>query len=183
MRGTDRILETWRGLDRTGRLRVGYALIALLALAVAWTALSARVDALEKQRAARESVLRELMPLKLSYKAARQASERLAGQVATLRPDDSPARIIDEIGIRGKSLKIVPAKGEDRPGFTEEAADVRIDGLTMNDALNLLYRLEKGGRPLVLRKANLRVRFDDPARCDLALTMALLRPAPQQQGR
>jgi general secretion pathway protein M len=57
---------------------------------------------------------------------------------------------------------------------------VRIDGLTANEAINLIYRLEKGIRPLSVKKANLRVRFDDPSRFDLALTVALLKPAPGQ---
>jgi hypothetical protein len=30
----------------------------------------------------------------------------------------------------------------------------------------------------VVKKANLRVRFDDPSRFDLALTIALLKPLP-----
>jgi general secretion pathway protein M len=62
----------------------------------------------------------------------------------------------------------------------EDAADVKIDGLTANEAINLIYRLEKGNRPLLLKKANLRVRFDDPSRLDLVLTIALLKPAPGQ---
>lgn len=180
MRLLEQITESWANLDQQTRLRAGYWVVIVLALAVGWSALSARVAALEKKLAAREAVLKELLPLKMQYKAARLSSDRLAGQVSTLRPDDTPAKIIDEIGIRGKAGKIAPAKGDDRPGFVEDASDVRIDGLTVNEALNLIYRLEKGGRPLLLKKCNLRLRFDDPARCDLALVMALLKPAPAQ---
>jgi general secretion pathway protein M len=100
--------------------------------------------------------------------------------MASLRPDDSPAKIIEETGIKGKSVKITPLKGEDRPGFIEDAADIRIEGLTLNEAVNLLYRLEKGSRPLVIKKSNLKVRFDDPSRSDLTLILALLKPAPGQ---
>jgi general secretion pathway protein M len=55
---------------------------------------------------------------------------------------------------------------------------VRIEGLTANEAINLIYRLEKGSRPMVVKKANLRVRFDDPSRFDLSMIVALLKPAP-----
>ena len=72
----------------------------------------------------------------------------------------------------------MPLKSEDRPGFTEDAADIRIEGVTLNEAINLLYRLEKGSRPLVIKKSNVRVRFDDPSRSDLTLILALLKPAP-----
>ena len=180
MKLLEMVRDMWQDLDSRMRLWIGYALIALLAAAVGWSALSAKVDALEKKRTAREAVLKDLLPLKAAYQSARQASDQLSGRIASLRPDDSPAKIIEDTGIKGKSVKIVPLKGEERSGFTEDAADIRIEGLTLNEAVNLLYRLEKGSRPLVIKKYNLRTRFDDPSRCDLTLVMALLRPAPGQ---
>ena len=180
MKPLEMLRDAWQDLDGRTRLWIGYALIAVLAAAVGWSALSAKVAVLEKKRTARETVLKELMPLKATYLSARQASDQLKGRIATLQPDDSPAKIIEDTGIKGKSVKIVPIKGEERSGFTEDAADIRIEGLTLNEAVNLLYRLEKGSRPLVIKKYNLRTRFDDPSRCDLTLVLALLRPAPGQ---
>lgn len=176
MKPLEILSDNWQGLDSRTRLMCGYALIILLAAAVGWSLLDAKTQVLEKKRVARETVLKELMPLKVSYQNVRQSSDQLNGRMASLRPDDSPAKIIDEIGIKGKSIKIAPLKGEDRSGFIEDAADVRIEGLTMNEAINLLYRLEKGSRPLVIKKSNMRIRFDDPSKCDLSLNMALLRP-------
>jgi general secretion pathway protein M len=180
MRLLELISQSWQDLDSRTRLWCGYALIALLAAAVGWSALSSKVQGLEKKRAVRETVLKEMLPLKITYQSARQTSDQLTGRIASLRPDDSPAKIIEDIGIKGKSVKIAPLKGEDRPGFIEDVADIRIEALTLNEAVNLLYRLEKGSRPLVIKKSNLRVRFDDPSRCDLSLVLALLRPAPGQ---
>lgn len=174
------IRDSWQALGDRTRLWCGYALIVLLAAAVGWSALSAKVQALEKKRAARETVLKDLLPLKVAYLSARQSSDQLSGRIASLRPDDSPAKIIDDIGIKGKAVKIVTLKGEERGSFTEDVADIRIDALTLNEAINLLYRLEKGSRPLVIKKCNLRVRFDDPSRSDLSLILALLRPSAAQ---
>lgn len=180
MKPLEMIRDRWQDLDSRTRLWVGYAMIAVLAVAVGWSALSAKVAALEKKRAARETVLKELLPLKMTYMAARQSSDQLKGRMASLLPEDSPAKIIEDTGIKGKSVKIAPLKGEERSGFIEDAADIRIEGLTPNEAVNLLYRLEKGSRPLVIKKYNLRTRFNDPSRCDLSLVLALLRPAPGQ---
>ncbi len=170
--------DFWRDLDSRTRLTAGYVLIALLAVFMGWSALAGRTAALEQKRKAREAVLKELLPLKALYRTDKQSTDALAGHVASVRPDDSPAKIIDEIGIKGKGVKISPLKGEEHNGMVEDVADVRIDGLTANEAINLIYRLEKGNRPVLLKKANLRVRFDDPSRLDLALTIALLKPAP-----
>lgn len=180
MRPLEIIRDFWQDLDGRTRLWIGYALILLLAASVGWSALSGKVQALEKKRSAREAVLKDLLPLKVKYLSARQSSDQLNGRIASLRPDDSPAKLIEETGIKGKSIKIVPLKGEDRSGFVEDAADIHIEGLTLNEAVNLLYRLEKGNRPLVIKKSNVRVRFDDPSRCDLSLILALLKPAPGQ---
>ncbi len=180
MRFLTNALDGWRVLDSRSKLRAGYVLIALLAVALAWSALSGKTAQLERKRSAREAVLKELLPLKIAYRAAKQSSDRITSKMSGVRPDDSPAKIIDEIGIKGRSLKISQVKGDERTGILEDAADVRIEGLTANEALNLLYRLEKGGRPVMLKKTSLRVRFDDPSRFDLFFTMALLKPAPGQ---
>jgi general secretion pathway protein M len=178
MRYLANLADVWRSLDTRSRLWSGYALIALLAVILGWSALAAKTTELERKRAARETVLKELLPLKVAYRSARMTADQLAGRMAVLRPDDTPAKIIEEIGIKGKGVKMTPLKGEERSGFIEDAADVRIDGLTANETVNLIYRIEKGSRPVTIKKANLRVRFDDPARFDIALTMALLKPVP-----
>lgn len=180
MRPLEIVRNLWQDLDSRTRLTLGYVLIVLLAAAVGWSALSARTEALARKRAAREAVLKELLPLKIAYLTARQSSDQLKARMASLRPDDSPAKIIEDTGITGKSVKVVPLKGEERSGFIEDAADIRIDGLTLNEAINLLFRLEHGGRPLIIKKCNIRIRFNDPSLCDLSLVMALLKPAPGQ---
>ena len=178
MRYLDTLVDRWRNLDHRSRLWIGYGLIALLAVSLAWSALAAKTTELERKRVAREAVLKELLPLKVAYGSAKMTSDQLLGRMAMLRPDDTPAKIIEETGIKGKGVKITPIKGEERSGILEDAADVRIEGLNANEMVNLIYRLEKGSRPVTIKKANLRVRFDDPSRFDLTLTVALLKPAP-----
>lgn len=174
------ITDIWNDLDSQSRLRAGVAVALLLAVGLLWSFASARVAGLERKRLARETVLKELLPLTVAYRSARQSADQLTGRLVLVRPDDSPARIIEETGIKGKGVKVTPVKGEERSGMQEEAAEVRIEGLTANESINLLYRLEKGSRPLTIRKAGLKARFDDPSRFDLSLTVALLKPAAGQ---
>jgi general secretion pathway protein M len=180
MRLSPVLVDTWRDLDSRHRLWCGYTLIALLAIVMGWSALATRTTQLERKRAAREAVLNELLSLKVAYRTAKASSDMQIGRAAAVRPDDTPAKIVEEIGFKGKGIKISPLKGEERSGFIEDTADVRIEGLTANETVNLLYRLEKGSRPVMLKKTNLRVRFDDQSRLDLALVIALLKPAPGQ---
>ena len=175
------LAEKYRTMDSQLRLRIGITIAVLLVLAVLLSAFYRQIGTLQKKRAAREADVVEMLQLKQRYQEAKTASQKLENRMATASPDDSPARLIEEIGIKGKNSQIRPIKGEDRGSYIEDAADVRIDALSANEAINLLYRLEKGPKPVVIKKALLKTRFDDPSRLDLALTIALLKPAPQGQ--
>ncbi|MRR38221.1 general secretion pathway protein GspM, partial [bacterium] len=132
-----RMRDACGAMDSQTRLRWGYALIALLALAVAFSAVHDRIALLEKKRLQREADLVEMMGLKHRFLEARTVSQRLSNRLGAIRPDDTPAKIIEETGIRGKSTRITPVKGEERGGFVEDAAEVKIEGLTANEAVNL----------------------------------------------
>lgn len=177
----DRLKEQYESMDQRTRLYWGAGISLVLLVIILYTTLNERISVLEKKRKARENDLVEMLALKQRFLAAKLTSQRFAGRLAGVRADDSPAKIIEEIGIKGKSSKITPLKSEERGGFTEDSAEVKLDGLTLNESVNLLYRLEKGTRPVLVKKANLKTRFDDPALLDLTLTIALLKPASKGQ--
>jgi len=164
-------------LDPRTRLRWGVGIAGILFAIILLGAVNGRIAALEKKRRARETDLMEMMTLKQRFLSARLAAHRFGGRMPGGGGGDTPAGIIEEIGIKGKSSRITPVKGEDG----EDVAEVKLEGLTANEAVNLLYRLEKGGRPVVVKKANMKTRYDDPSRLDLILTIAVLKPAPQGQ--
>ncbi|MSM40187.1 MAG: general secretion pathway protein GspM [Geobacter sp.] len=171
------LMEWFRELDPRVRLRFGIGCALLLAVTLLYSLANDQVRRLEKKRAGNEAAVAELLVLQQRYREARTASQKITNRLAAVRPDDSPARIIEEIGIKGKSLQIRPLKAEERGAFLEDAAEVRMDGLTLNETINLLYRIEQGSRPVTIRKVLLKSRFDDPARLDLTLTMALQKTA------
>ncbi|WP_136515795.1 general secretion pathway protein GspM [Geomonas edaphica] len=172
------MISMLQGLDSTIRQRIGVALAVLLAIVVALSAINSRITALEHKRAAREADIGEMMRLKLRYQEANAGAQRMANRLMATRPDDSPAKIIEETGIKGRGSQIKPVKGDDIPGYVEDAAEVRMEGLSANEAVNLIYRLEKGTRPVTVKKALIKQRFDDPSKLDVALTIALIKPAP-----
>jgi general secretion pathway protein M len=173
--------EQYHRLGSRDRLRVGIAIAALLLLAILLTAANDRIGRIKKRLAAREAAVVEMLVLKRRYQEANAVAQRLTNRLAATRPDDSPAKLIEEIGIKGKGTQIKPLKGEERGGYLEDAAEIKMEGLSVNEAVNLLFRLEKGAKPVVIKKASLKTRFDDPARLDLTLTVALLKAAPQGQ--
>jgi len=174
----EEIIATLQALDSRTRQRIGMLLAAVLIVVIALSAANSRISALERKRAARESDLAEMMRLKLRYQSANAGAQRLSNRLLATKADDSPAKIIEEIGIKGRGSQIKPVKGEEIPGYVEDAAEVKIEGLSANEAANLIYRLEKGARPVTVKKALIKQRFDDPSKVDIALTVALIKPAP-----
>jgi general secretion pathway protein M len=171
--------DWYHHLDSQIRLRIGIGIALLLFLAILFSMANDRIDRLHKKLAAREADIAEMLVLKQRYLEANSTAQKLANRLTATRADDSPAKIIDEIGIKGKGSQIRPLKGEEQGGYLEDAAEVKLDGLTLNETVNLLFRLEKGARPVVIKKALFKTRFDDPSRLDLTLNVALLKTAPQ----
>lgn len=168
-------------MEPAARLKAGYFMAAVLLLAIFYSALHDRIVKLEKKRVSREADLTEMMLLKQRHRDASAGAQKLSNRLSAVAADDSVAKMIDEIGIKGKNSQIKPLKGEDRPGFIEDAAEVKIEGISANEAVNLIFRLEKGGRPVVIKKANLKTRYDDPAKLDVTLNIALLKPASPER--
>jgi general secretion pathway protein M len=172
------LMASFERMDKGVRLKAGMALAAILMVAIIASALNDRIKALSRKRAVREGEIAEMLVLKQRYLEAASNSQRLANRMAATRPDDSPAKIFEEIGIKGKNSQIKPLKGEDRANFVEDAAELRVEGVTGNELVNLIYRLEKGPRPLLVKKTLIKNRFDDQSRFDVTLTVALLKAAP-----
>lgn len=173
--------DHFNAMEPAARLKIGGAIAALLLLAIIYSALHDRIRKLELRRVSREASLTELMLLKQKHREASSGAQKLANRLAAVTADDSPAKLLEEIGIKGKSMQLKPLKGEERTGYLEDAAEVRIEGLSANEMVNLLHRLEKGAKPVVIKRANLKTRYDDPAKLDLTLNIALLKRAPQEK--
>lgn len=165
-------------LDAPVRLRILTGIAVLLLVAIAHSAVERRIDTLARKRAAKEKVLAQLVPLRQRYREASQGARALEARLASLSPEDSIGSIVEGTGIRGKNSQIRSLPSSDRG---VERGEVKIDSLTANELVNLLHRLEYGPKPVSIGRAAIKVRFDDPSRLDLALTVTLMRP--QQGGK
>lgn len=179
MRYLSLLQHHFHDLNRETKLVIGGAVAIVLLVGIVIMAINAEVRKLSKKRQLRESDLVQLMTLQQRYMAAKAVSSRLSNRLASTRADDSPGKMIEEIGIKGKSSQITPVKGERLGNLVEDSAEVKLEALTANEAVNLLYRLENGTRPVIIKKACFKTRFDDPSRVDVGLTIALLKSAPQ----
>lgn len=176
-----RIYERFRDLDETRRLQLLTGCAILIALVLIYTLAQNRVKRLELRRASRETEAGEMLILKQRYRDASATVANSAGLLASVRSGDTVAGLIEAIGIKGGGVQIKPlGPGEKATVSSGESAEVKIDRLTVNEAVNLLYRLEQGGWPVTVSRALIKTRFDDPARVDITLTVTLHKPAARR---
>lgn len=173
----DRLKESLTTMDAGLRrlLITGLASIALFILCYAL--LSGHLANLERKLVSRESTLKELMPLQQRYKEVSGDAQRLTNRLSAVTAEDSPVSVIEQSGIVAKAgIQAKPLPRQEKNGSLEEQAEVSLAGLNLNEAVNLLHRLEYGAKPVTVRKAVIRSRFSDPSKLDLTLTVGLLRP-------
>jgi general secretion pathway protein M len=181
MKRLDFLRDAFREMDSRTRTRWGIGIALILLLAIVYTSVTGAISGLSRKRVAREADLMELMLLKQRYLNLKKESERLANRLAAVKADDSPGRVMEEAGFKGKPVQIRPLKGEERGGLQEEQAEMKLEGLTANELVNLLHRLEKGSKPVILKKLLVKTRFDDPAKLDVTLTLALIKAAQPEK--
>jgi general secretion pathway protein M len=175
-----RIYEQFYELNEKRRLQLLVGCAVFIALVLLYTMSLERVKRLELRRATRETEIKEMLLMKQRYRDAFAAAGATSNLLAAVRSGETVAGLIDETGIKGGGVQIKPLKPEEKQGVAEESAEVRIDRLTLNEVVNLLYRLEQGGRPVSVKRVLLKARFDDPSRVDLSLVVALQKPAGQR---
>jgi general secretion pathway protein M len=173
----ERLREFWLDLDdRSRRLLTGVGFAVVLVI-IMLAFFEQRIDSLQKRLTSRERDLAEMMILRQRYREAKSGSDAMANRLAAIRGDDTPARIVEETGIRGGGVRVTPLKSEEAAGLRIDLAEARFESLTPNEVVNLLHRLEYGQRAVVVNRAVVKTRFNDPSRLDLLLTVGLVRPA------
>lgn len=176
MNRLQQVKDSLQSLSAEGRRNLLVVVAVILLLAVVYGSVSQHVTSLDRKKRGREQVLTELMQLRQRYQVASAESARLANRMAAVTATDTPASILEQTGLvpkGGLEMKPLPFKGEG--AIREDGAVLTVSGIRLNETVNLLYQIEQGAKPLIIRKGLLRTRFNDPSRLDITLTATLLR--------
>ena len=82
--------------------------------------------------------------------------------------------IVSSLGIKGK-LKSVKGLGsrEIRGPMTEESAEVQVERVSMNELVNIFYRMGEAPVVLSVKRATMKKAFENPELLDVTMTIAL----------
>jgi len=82
--------------------------------------------------------------------------------------------IVSSLGIKGK-LKAVKGLGsrEIKGPMTEESAEVQMEKVSMNELVNIFYRIGEAPVILSVKRATMKKSFENPELLDVTMTIAL----------
>jgi len=108
----------------------------------------------------------------------------LKGQVDVVEQKTTPLQtkgiatvfddIVSSLGIKGK-LKAVKGLGsrEIKGPMTEESAEVQLEKVSMNELVNMFYRIGEAPVILSVKRAAMKKSFENPELLDVTMTLAL----------
>jgi hypothetical protein len=108
----------------------------------------------------------------------------LKGQVDVVEQKPAPSQakgianvlddIVSSLGMKGK-LKAVKGLGsrEIKGPMTEESAEVHLERVSMNELVNMFYRIGEAPAILSVRRTTMKKSFENPELLDVTMTIAL----------
>lgn len=128
------------------------------------------VDTLKSKRNELSLLTTEFSALKVQVDVVEQKTiPSQAKGIASVLDD-----IVSSLGIKGK-LKAVKGLGsrEIKGLMTEESAEVQLEKVSMNELVNIFYRIGEAPVILSVKRAMMKKSFENPELLDVTMTIAL----------
>lgn len=84
--------------------------------------------------------------------------------------------IFKSIGLQQKIKSVKSTGVKEKKYSSEEEADVSVEKVTMNEMVNILYRMENAPMILSVRRTSIRTSFENPSLLNITMTVALIKP-------
>jgi len=184
-------MEIIKGIDLRARLNIeslreavsrhaayvwiGLFILALSAFMVITNAIIVKSDS---RLAQRESELRGFYEMASEYKRDMASIGHLREKLLRQGGNNSVGAVIEEIGAGiGLSKKITsfkPLADGLVNGYMERGVQVEIEGVTLNQAVNLLYKIKGYKNLLLIRDFSMKNHFRNPDKLDIVLQVVLI---------
>ncbi len=82
--------------------------------------------------------------------------------------------VFSNLGLKARIKSVKPLGSRSVLNDIEEDAEVLVEKVSMNEMINLFYKIENAPMLLVLKKADIRTSFEKPDLMNLAITVSLV---------
>ncbi|MBI1911426.1 MAG: hypothetical protein HYS21_05440 [Deltaproteobacteria bacterium] len=163
------------GLDRQKAKRLAIlAVIPVLILILGYTAVY-RYTTIRRGAALKAEDVKRFKALEQEYLVKKAAVDSISRK-ALADPGISTVSLLENIGsrigVKNKITSINPVGETERLGYTEREFEIKIDGIDLNQLVNLLYQTENNTSLLVVREFSMKSRFENPDLLDISLKLS-----------
>jgi hypothetical protein len=158
--------------------RIMTAIVVLVVFAV-FVIVSLNVIASQKRELEllREQA-REMLVLKNEYLGLREKILQVEHR-KSLTNVQGVVQAVDEIfgplGLKDKVKSVKSGGSREMTDGVEEGADVRLEKISMNEMVNIFYRIENVPMIITVKKAVIKKSFENPELLDISLDLSLVR--------
>ncbi len=160
--------------EQTGYLLAGYAALSACALFIAVTYLMAAGS--ERLVNAKKAELEAFAKMKQEYVRERADIEPYERRLTAAQAKESTAAIIQEIAAQtgAGTISFKPVGDVPEKGYAQSGVEAKLDGLTLNQMANLLYRVENHSNLLLVKDVTVKSHFDNPGLWDVTMQVFVL---------
>jgi general secretion pathway protein M len=134
---------------------------------------------LKRQNNVLRSRQKEILFLSQEYTALKS----IVGSVEarkSLTKVEGIVQAVDEIfksmGLQQKVKSVKSTGVKEKKYSSEEEADVSVEKVTMNEMVNILYRIENAPMILSVRRTSIKTSFENPSLLNITMTVGLIKP-------
>ncbi len=161
-------------IDKRFSVISGFAVLFVLCLVSFEFSLSAK-----KERDSLQLQQKELIVLANEYRGLKRAVDSVEGR-KSLTKVEGIVQAVDEVfgslGLNQKVKSVKSAGTREKKYAIEEEADVSVEKVTMNEMVNILYKMENAPMILSVKKTAVKTSFDNPSLLNMTMTVSLIRP-------
>jgi type II secretory pathway component PulM len=177
------IFNFYQRLSPRERLLLGLAVGSVLAISLysfVWDPLVSGRQALERRIVAREKDLKVMEAERTRYLELKRQVE--ASQAVLVKTDqnfslfahlqNAVAQVIERSHIQSMN----PSDKNLSDEYQEQAVEIKLTAVNLEQLVNMLYRIEKGNPQLHVSRLQVKKRYNDPHSFDIVATVSLLKP-------
>ena len=124
---------------------------------------------------AAKAKLKEMSAVTTEYKSLKERTDALEQRKARSKVKGIPEamdEISSSLGLKKKIREMKAMGKREIAGGTEETEEVQIEGVTMNELVNILYTIEDAPMMLSLRRVTMKKTFENPELLNATLVLS-----------
>ncbi len=134
---------------------------------------------MKKERNSLRSQEKELLVLAGEYQGLKRTVDSVEGKKSLTKVAGIVQAVDEVFGSLGLSQKVKSVKStgaREEKYAVEEEAGVSVEKVTMNEMVNILYKIENAPMILSVKKTVIRTSFDNPSLLNITMTIGLITP-------